>query len=105
MLHTNGRSSAYAGLHQTPGRRPAVAHLQLDVGRDDALTPASAIIFSSSSASELQCTKVMVGPSSFFCASARPVLAPFAVAEMAGDADPSSAASAQSFSVTRMVAN
>ena len=36
-------------------------------GETDAVTPASAIIFSSSSANELQCTKVMVGPSSFFC--------------------------------------
>ena len=56
-------------------------------GEHDALQPQSAIIFSSSSASELQCTKVMVGSEHALLRKGGDwaVLSPLAVADMAAD--------------------
>ena len=92
---------------QPPGRRPAVAHLQLDVGRERRAAPASAIIASSSSASELQCTNVIVGAEQAVpCERGdRPVLPPLAVAHVAADADAQLVGQRPVALVTSIVAN
>ena len=94
-----------AAARSRASRAPSAARCR---ARPRRCTPASAIIASSSSASELQCTKVIVGPSRPLLGELRdrPVAAPLAVADVAADADAELVAPAPSrAAVTSIVAN